>query len=181
MILIECNDKFSDWTVQKVFNNVADKYDLMNDVMSGGIHRYWKQRFIDKLDPLPGTRLLDVAGGTGDITFKFIDRLLTKQLSSPKAECEVTVCDFNANMLQVGQQRSDQLGYSNRARIEWVEGDAQKLPFGDNSFDAYTIAFGIRNVVDVQKALNEAYRVLKPGGIFTCLEFSKIQNPLLEG
>jgi ubiquinone/menaquinone biosynthesis C-methylase UbiE len=93
----------------------------------------------------------------------------------------VTVCDFSPNMLRVGQQRSDQLGYSKRARIEWVEGDAQQLPFADNSFDAYTIAFGIRNVIDVQKALTEAHRVLKPGGVFTCLEFSKMQNPLLEG
>lgn len=93
---------------------------------------------------------------------------------------EITVCDFNANMLRVGEERAKQLGYDKRAKINWIEGDAQNLPFEDNSFDAYTIAFGIRNVVDVNRALEESYRVLKPGGIFMCLEFSKVNNPLLE-
>ena len=97
------------------------------------------------------------------------------------ADCEVTVCDFSKEMLRVGRQRSRQLGYENKATIRWIEGDAQQLPFDDNQFDAYTIAFGIRNVVDIERALSEAYRVLKPGGIFMCLEFSRMQNPLLEG
>lgn len=93
---------------------------------------------------------------------------------------EITVCDFNANMLKVGQERAKQLGYNRKAKISWIEGDAQSLPFEDASFDAYTIAFGIRNVVDINKALTESFRVLKPGGIFMCLEFSKVNNPLLE-
>ena len=97
-----------------------------------------------------------------------------------KVDNEITVCDFNASMLKIGEKRSEQLGYNLRSKINWIEGDAQNLPFNSNSFDAYTIAFGIRNVVDINKALEESYRVLKPGGIFMCLEFSRVNNPLLE-
>jgi len=144
----------------------------MNDVMSLGIHRLWKDKFIKSLDPEPGCRLLDVAGGTGDIAFRFLKHL--------KRKGHVTVCDMNANMLEEGMRRANTLGFDDGSFISWKEGDAMNLPFQSNSFDAYSIAFGIRNVVDIPLAVREAYRVLKPGGVFTCLEFSKVTNPLLE-
>ena len=153
--------------VLSVFHNVADTYDLMNDVMSAGIHRVWKNHLMSKLDPGPSTQLLDVAVGTGDIAFRFQEHV--------GRECEggasVVVCDINRSMLEVGEARAKTLGYM--SGVSWVEGDGQALPFPDNSFDCYTIAFGIRNVVRVEEALAEAYRVLKPGGRFLCLEFSK--------
>ncbi|RWS06695.1 hypothetical protein B4U79_02587 [Dinothrombium tinctorium] len=164
--------------VTDVFSKVAQKYDLMNDVMSVGIHRLWKDRLIDTLDPMPGTRLLDVAGGTGDIAFRFVQRVKMKEGANPTSS--VVVCDINKQMLNVGKQRAEKLGFNTLEMMEWVEGDAQNLPFANNTFDAYTIAFGIRNVVDIQKALDESHRVLKPGGMFLCLEFSKVQNSLLE-
>ena len=170
--------------MQQVFSKVADSYDLMNDVMSAGVHRLWKQYFIQKLDPIPGSKLLDVAGGTGDISFRFIDHIRSRTRSSHVVPVtKVTVCDINAEMLSVGRQRADKLGYasSQSLDIDFQVGDAMDLnQFDDNQFDCYTIAFGIRNVVDIERALAEAYRVLKPGGVFTCLEFSKVQNPLLE-
>lgn len=147
--------------VRDVFDKVADGYDLMNDVMSIGVHRLWKNSLIDSLKPRGDMHLLDVAGGTGDIAFRFLD------------ECQggkVTVCDINAEMLRVGKDRATKRGYSDRA--EFICGDAQTLPVPDKSVDAYTIAFGIRNVTRVQDALDDAYRVLKPGGRLLVLEFS---------
>lgn len=166
--------------MHEVFSKVAAKYDLMNDVMSAGVHRLWKNYFIQKLNPMPGTQLLDVAGGTGDIAFRFIDHFRAREKSTSPSS--VTICDINENMLKVGEKRAAQQNYVNcdAMKINWVVGDAQHLPFADEQFDAYTIAFGIRNVVDVQQALNDAHRVLKPGGVFSCLEFSKVTNPLLE-
>lgn len=159
-----------------VFNSVADSYDLMNDVMSAGVHRVWKDHLLRTLDPGPDTKLLDVAGGTGDIAFRFLDHVGRAQLDQEGAS--VVVCDINKSMLEVGQERAEELGHTRG--ISWVEGDAMKLPFPDNSFDCYTIAFGMRNVVRVDEALSEAYRVLKPGGRFCCLEFSKVTTPGLD-
>lgn len=145
----------------------------MNDVMSMGIHRYWKKCFIEKLDPYPGTKLLDVAGGTGDIAFEF----LRYTAERGDTESSVIVCDINENMMKIGQKRTVEQKIDT-SRLNWVLGDALQLPFEDNSFDAYTIAFGIRNVVHVDQAVREALRVLKPGGVFLCLEFSRVENPL---
>lgn len=155
--------------VKGVFNSVATRYDIMNDVMSAGVHRVWKNSLINSLNPRPNMQLLDVAGGTGDIAFRFLEA---------SAGGTVTVCDINDEMLRVGTKRAEDKGYSDRA--EFVCGDAMRLPFPDRSMDAYTIAFGIRNVTDVFKALQEAYRVLKPGGKFFCLEFSPIVVPILQ-
>lgn len=153
--------------VNETFKNVAPKYDLMNDLMSLYIHRIWKDYFVCKLKPLPATKLIDVAGGTGDIAFRF--------LKCSDRDSTVTVCDINEHMIEEGKKR-----HSDQPRLEWVIGDALDLPFEDESFDAYTIAYGIRNVADIDKALEEAHRVLKPGGIFMCLEFSRFRNPILK-
>jgi len=157
-----------------VFHAVADSYDLMNDAMSAGVHRVWKDYFISQMDPGPTTKLLDVAGGTGDIAFRFMNKV-GKEALNTEGGASVVVCDINKSMLQVGESRASSLGHT--SGISWVEGDAQKLPFPDESFDCYTVAFGIRNVVRVDEALAEAYRVLKPGGRFMCLEFSKVTTP----
>jgi demethylmenaquinone methyltransferase / 2-methoxy-6-polyprenyl-1,4-benzoquinol methylase len=159
--------------VGRIFSSVAARYDVMNDLMSLGVHRVWKQALIDWLSPTPDTQLLDVAGGTGDIAFRFLDRVKPKATSA-----KVVVCDINPEMLAVGRERAKER--SDAARTEFVCGDAEKLPLPDASFDAYTIAFGIRNVTHIEKALSEAHRVLKPGGRFLCLEFSKVDNPMLE-
>lgn len=163
--------------VLSVFHKVADSYDLMNDAMSLGIHRVWKDLFLKRLDPGPRTKLLDVAGGTGDISFRFLDYVGQEALNRENG-ASVTVLDINKSMLTVGESRAQKLGYKNG--ISWVEGDAQELPFPDNSFDCYTVAFGIRNVVRIDLALREAYRVLKPGGRLMCLEFSKVTPQELE-
>ncbi|MBK0400007.1 bifunctional demethylmenaquinone methyltransferase/2-methoxy-6-polyprenyl-1,4-benzoquinol methylase UbiE [Limibaculum sp. M0105] len=155
--------------VHGVFSSVAARYDLMNDLMSAGVHRLWKDAMIDWLAPRPGMRLLDVAGGTGDISFRFLRRL--------KGEGEAVVCDMTEAMLREGARRAEAQGIHG---LDWVTGDAMKLPFPDRSFDAYTIAFGIRNVTRVEDALAEAYRVLKPGGRFLCLEFSQLPVPLMQ-
>ncbi|TNE37956.1 MAG: bifunctional demethylmenaquinone methyltransferase/2-methoxy-6-polyprenyl-1,4-benzoquinol methylase UbiE [Alphaproteobacteria bacterium] len=156
--------------VRGVFDSVAENYDLMNDLMSGGIHRLWKTAMIDWLMPRKGQHLLDVAGGTGDIAFRFLDRV--------KGEGRVTILDINHAMLSVGQDRAIDQG--RLENLEWVNGDAQRLPLEDKSVDAYTIAFGIRNVTDIPLALREARRVLKSGGRFLCLEFSRVEAPLLK-
>jgi len=158
--------------VREVFSSVAARYDLMNDVMSGGIHRIWKDAMVEWLNPQGGWRVLDVAGGTGDIAFRIGDLARSRG-----GEAEITVCDINADMLSEGRRRAEQKGESN---IAWVCGDAEKLPFPDAHFDAYTIAFGIRNVTHIEAALSEARRVLKPGGRFLCLEFSKVNVPGLD-
>ena len=155
--------------VRGVFTSVASKYDIMNDVMSGGVHRIWKAAMMDWLAPRPGQRLLDVAGGTGDIAFRFLKRA---------GHGAAVVLDLTESMLTQGRKRAEaeQLATS----LDWVVGDAMALPFADNSFDVYTISFGIRNVTRPADALTEAYRVLKPGGRLMVLEFSQLPNPLLQ-
>ena len=155
--------------VQSVFNSVAGKYDIMNDVMSMGIHRIWKEAMMDWLAPRPGQKLLDVAGGTGDISFKFLNRA---------GSGHATVLDITENMLIAGRNRAEADKMLNS--IDWVVGDAMALPFADNSFDVYTISFGIRNVTRPQEALNEAFRVLRPGGRLMVLEFNQIPVPLVQ-
>src|SRR5882762_6334908 len=156
--------------VRRVFDSVAPRYDLMNDLMSAGVHRLWKNGLVDVLNPRPGERLLDVAGGTGDIAF----RILRRQLERGGDRPDVTVCDINPAMLAVGRDRAADRGLLKG--LTWTTGDAETLPFPDRSFDGYTIAFGLRNVTDIDKALSEAHRVLKPGGRFYCLEFSKVTS-----
>ena len=163
--------------VGQVFSSVADHYDLMNDLMSGGLHRLWKRSLIDSLRPSPGLNYLDLAGGTGDIAF-LIQRAIER--SSKKIEDHsptITVCDINSDMLAVGEERAVDRGLLNK--ISWIEGDAENLPFDDACFDTCTIAFGIRNVNNMEKALSEIYRVLKPGGHFLCLEFSRLATGFL--
>ena len=155
--------------VRGVFGSVASKYDVMNDAMSFGIHRIWKDAMMDWLAPRPGQRLLDVAGGTGDISFRFLDRA---------GQGHATVLDLTEPMLVEGRKRAE--AASMAGSLDWVVGDAMALPFADNSFDVYTISFGIRNVTRPQEALNEAYRVLKPGGRLMVLEFSQIPNDLMQ-
>jgi len=166
-----------------VFHSVAGKYDLMNDVMSGGVHRLWKDEFVSTLNPHRAMKLLDVAGGTGDIAFRVLNRLdqLHKDNKETCADTfgHITCCDINQSMLDVGQDRAKGLGDRLSRHLTWKQGDAQNLPFEDESFHAYTIAFGIRNVVNIPQALREAHRVLKPGGRFLCLEFSHVDHPLL--
>lgn len=157
--------------VRDVFTNVASKYDLMNDLMSLGIHRYWKSSFVSHLPLKPHDRILDVAGGTGDIAFKILE-------SYPHLNLSVTVCDLTPEMLHVGGERALDRGLIRN--LDWACGNAEQLPFPDNSYDLYTISFGMRNVTHLSQALAEAYRVLKPGGRFVCLEFSKVQLPVLE-
>jgi demethylmenaquinone methyltransferase/2-methoxy-6-polyprenyl-1,4-benzoquinol methylase len=154
--------------VGAVFNSVARHYDLMNDLMSGGIHRLWKSAMLDWLNPRPDMLLLDVAGGTGDIAFRFLER----------GGGAVVVVDANREMLSVGRDRGVDLGLL--GGVSWVCGDAERLPVADASVDAFTIGFGIRNVTHVEAALAEARRVLKPGGRFLCLEFSRVSLPLLD-
>lgn len=155
--------------VLDVFDSVADRYDIMNDLMSGGIHRIWKNRFVSLMRPSASKSLLDVAGGTGDIAFRYRERAGSK--------AHITVCDINKEMLKVGKSRAIDRGYM--GGIKWVHGNAEKLPFDDNSFDLYSISFGLRNVPKIDDALEEAFRVLKPGGQFFCLEFSRVKNDVL--
>lgn len=153
--------------VQEVFSSVATKYDVMNDIMSAGIHRAWKRRFVELICQSSTEHLLDVGGGTGDIAARFLN----------KGGKLVTVVDINKHMLEQGQKK-----YKNThldKYITWQVEDAENLPFEDNSFSVYSISFCLRNVTNTQKALQEAYRVLKPGGRFFCLEFSKVNNSLL--
>ena len=155
--------------VQGVFSSVASRYDLMNDVMSGGVHRLWKDAMMDWLAPRPGQRLLDVAGGTGDIAFRFLKRA---------GHAHATVLDLTEDMLVEGRKRAEAARLDDS--LDWIVGDAMALPFDDASFDVYTISFGIRNVTRPQDALNEAFRVLKPGGRLMVLEFSQIPNEGLQ-
>lgn len=155
--------------VRDLFSDVSSKYDVMNDVMSGGIHRLWKEAMMDWLAPRPGQRLLDVAGGTGDVSFKFLKRA---------GHGHATVCDLTEGMLVAGRKRAEAAKLADS--LDWVVGDAMDLPFPDASFDVYTISFGIRNVTRPQDALAEAYRVLRPGGRLMVLEFSQLPNPMMQ-
>lgn len=149
--------------VGEVFSSVADSYDRMNDLMSGGLHRLWKDRFVRRVRPRDGEEMLDMAGGTGDVAFRLA-----------RAGALVTAADINPEMLAVGVQRAADRGVT---EIVWREENAERLSFADKSFDAYTIAFGIRNVTDIPAALAEAHRVLRYGGRFFCLEFSTVEWP----
>jgi len=149
--------------VGAVFSSVAKRYDVMNDLMSGGMHRLWKDRFVNRVKPRHGERILDVAGGTGDIAFRMARR-----------GAEVIVSDINPDMLEVGKERAAKRGLTG---LGWAVENAEKLSFADNCFDAYTIVFGIRNVTDIPAALSEAHRVLKRGGRFFCMEFSSSDWP----
>jgi demethylmenaquinone methyltransferase/2-methoxy-6-polyprenyl-1,4-benzoquinol methylase len=153
--------------VRQVFDSVAGRYDLMNDLMSLGIHRLWKDALMDWIAPRPDLALLDVAGGTGDIAFRYRAR----------GGGPVTVCDINEAMLTVGRERAAEKGIDG---LTWIVGNAEILPVESASVDLYTIAFGLRNVTDIDAALHEAKRVLKPGGRFLCLEFSRLAIPALD-
>ncbi|PSR93597.1 2-methoxy-6-polyprenyl-1,4-benzoquinol methylase [Actinidia chinensis var. chinensis] len=174
--------------VGNVFSSVASNYDLMNDVMSAGLHRLWKDRLVSKLNPFPGMRHLDVAGGTGDVAFRILEtinsvdhRALQDVLEDNLHEdTQIYVCDINPNMLNVGKKRAQERGLENHQSLVWVEGDAEALSFEDDSMDGYTIAFGIRNVTHIEKVLAEAHRVLKSGGRFLCLELSHVEVPVFK-
>ncbi len=159
--------------VDDVFHRVARRYDVMNDLMSGGLHRLWKDALVSRLAPPRSGRrpyrVLDMAGGTGDIGFRIVER--------SAGHAKVTVADINTSMLQVGRERAEARGV---AGVEFVEANAEQLPFASSHFDAYTIAFGIRNVPRIDVALAEAFRVLKPGGRFLCLEFSAVEAPIVD-
>ncbi len=148
--------------VGEVFSSVARRYDLMNDLMSGGLHRLWKDRFVARVKPRPGERILDMAGGTGDVAFRMARR-----------GARVTVSDINADMLEAGRKRAE----ARSLDLKWKVENAEALTFADGTFDAYTIVFGIRNVTRIPDALKEAHRVLKRGGRFYCMEFSRSDWP----
>jgi demethylmenaquinone methyltransferase / 2-methoxy-6-polyprenyl-1,4-benzoquinol methylase len=152
--------------VNSVFKKVHKKYDLMNDIMSFGIHRLWKEKFINWMNPISDSKLIDVASGTGDIAKLFSE----KNNNLP----EITCVEPNIGMIEEGKKNLKKFN-----NIKWIKAQAEKLPVRDNTFDFYTISYGIRNVTDINKTLNEAFRVLKPGGRFMCLEFSKIDNEML--
>lgn len=158
--------------VNHVFSRVAKDYDLMNDLMSGGMHRVWKNQLINSLAPRKTSPLnhLDVAGGTGDITFRLLEKTSN--------QAQATILDISREMLEVGRERAIERGFEHQ--IKFIEGNAETLPFKEKSYDSYTIAFGIRNVPDIAAALSEAYRILKPGGRFLCLEFSQVTIPGLD-
>ena len=148
---------------KEVFDKVASKYDIMNDIMSLGAHRYWKELLIDWLSPKKEMHIIDVAGGTGDVARRFLKRV--------KGKGKATVCDPNEFMVEEGKKN-----HNFKDKIEWIVASAEDLPFKENTFDAYLVSFGVRNFSNIEKSLSEAYRVLKPGGKFYCLEFSKAEN-----
>ena len=163
---MKTNQKNSERHVTKIFQDVFDQYDLMNDLMSLGVHRLWKKKFINWLNPQENTTLIDVASGTGDIAQLYLDKTNYKG--------EVYCLDENKGMLDLNKKK-----LSKKDNIKWFCNNAEQLPFENNYFDYYTISFGIRNIENIDKALQEAYRVLKPGGRFLCLEFSKVENEIL--
>jgi demethylmenaquinone methyltransferase/2-methoxy-6-polyprenyl-1,4-benzoquinol methylase len=158
--------------VNEVFHKVARRYDVMNDLMSAGLHRLWKDGMVAWLNPprRDGWRVLDVAGGTGDVAFRIVE--------ASHRHAHATVLDINGSMLGVGRERAEKRGLA--GNVDFIEANAESLPFADETFDAYTIAFGIRNVPRIDVALAEAFRVLKPGGRLLCLEFSEVEMPLLD-
>ena len=153
--------------VGEVFSSVAPSYDLMNDVMSAGIHRLWKDALMDWMAPRPTQKLVDLAGGTGDIALRFLRR----------GGGSAHIVDINPDMLAAGKKRRDLVAYADQ--LAWTQASAEDLPIEDNSVDRVTIAFGLRNVTNREAALSQAYRILKPGGRFCCLEFSHVDNPAL--
>lgn len=155
--------------VENLFTRVAPRYDLMNDVMSGGLHRLWKDSLIRQIGPRPHWNYLDLAGGTGDIAFRI------REKTGPGAD--ITISDLTESMLEEGRKRAIDKGWLND--FKWVQANAEELPFQDDSYDVVTISFGLRNVPRIDQALREAYRVLRKGGAFYCLEFSTIDNPVL--
>jgi len=163
---MKTHHKNSERVVTKVFEDVFEKYDLMNDIMSLGIHRLWKKKFIDWLNPQKNTKLIDVASGTGDIAKLYLDKINYRG--------HVCCVDENEGMLNLSKKKFKQTN-----NIKWFCNNAEKLPFKNNSFDYYTISFGMRNVENINNTLGEAYRILKPGGRFLCLEFSKVKNEFL--
>ena len=166
--------------VRAVFDSVAERYDLMNDLMSAGIHRLWKDEMAAWLNPRPGQRLIDVAGGTGDVARRALSRMQAAGGGPAEAPAAggVVVCDANPRMLDIGRARAIDDGVL--GGIDWLCADAEALPFADRSFDLYTIAFGLRNVTRIERALAEARRVLRPGGRFLCLEFAPSVAPVLQ-
>ena len=163
---MKSSQKKSERLVTKVFQDVFDKYDVMNDLMSLGIHRLWKKNFIDWLNPQKNTKLIDVASGTGDIAKLYLNRTNYKG--------SVYCVDENKGMLDLNKKK-----LKKNPRVKWFCSNAENLPFKNNYFDYYTISFGIRNIDNINNALKEAYRILKPGGRFLCLEFSKVENEIL--
>ena len=163
---MKTNQKNSERLVAKIFQDVFDKYDLMNDFMSLGVHRLWKKNFINWLNPQENTTLIDVASGTGDIAKLYLDKTNYKGC--------VYCVDENKGMLDLNKKK-----LKNNSQVKWFCSNAEKLPFKKNYFDYYTISFGIRNINNINNALKEAYRILKPGGRFLCLEFSKVENKIL--
>ncbi len=164
---MKIDNKKSERLVTKVFQDVFDKYDLMNDIMSLGIHRVWKKKFIDILNPQKGKKLVDVASGTGDIVKIYLNEINNMG--------QVYCVDENQGMLDLNKNK-----FNKNKNIKWFCSNAEKLPFKNDYFDYYTISFGIRNISNIENALDEAYRVLKPGGRFLCLEFSKVKNEILK-
>lgn len=160
-----------DARVRGVFSSVADNYDLMNDLMSGGLHRLWKDKLVAMMRPKAGQKILDVAGGTGDVALRLAART--------DGAAHITVCDINPDMLRCGRAKAIDRGWLGEDNIAWTEGNAEALPFADNSMDTVCIAFGLRNVTHIDDALSEFERVLRPGGRFFCLEFSPGVAPLL--
>jgi demethylmenaquinone methyltransferase/2-methoxy-6-polyprenyl-1,4-benzoquinol methylase len=167
---VDSNKKTS--LVFDVFKSVANKYDLMNDFMSFGIHHFWKKEFVSKVKDLSG-KIIDVAGGTGDISFR-----LHKKAKEQSLKTDITICDINQHMLNIAEQKA--IDSNILSGLKFHSADAENMPFQDNSFDYYLISFGIRNVTNIEKALSEAYRILKPGGKFLCLEFSQVNNIMLQ-
>ena len=163
---MKTNQKNSERLVTKIFQDVFDNYDLMNDLMSLGVHRIWKKNFINWLNPQENTTLIDVASGTGDIAKLYLNKTNHKG--------SVYCVDENKGMLELNKKKLEK-----NSRVKWFCNNAEKLPFKKNFFDYYTISFGIRNISNINNALEEAYRVLKPGGRFLCLEFSKVENKIL--
>ncbi|RZO49925.1 MAG: bifunctional demethylmenaquinone methyltransferase/2-methoxy-6-polyprenyl-1,4-benzoquinol methylase UbiE [Candidatus Pelagibacterales bacterium] len=163
---MKTHHKNTERLVTKVFQDVFDKYDLMNDLMSFGIHRFWKKNFINWLNPQQNTTLIDMASGTGDVAKLYLDKV--------NFNGQVYCVDENKEMLNLNRKKLNE-----NKNVKWLCGNAEKLPFKNNYFDYYTISFGIRNISNINKALQEAYRVLKPGGRFLCLEFSKVENEIL--
>ena len=169
--------------VKGVFSSVASSYDVMNDAMSFGVHRLWKDTFVSQLNPgqknqsAPGVRCIDVAGGTCDIALRILDH--ARETHADRT-LRVDVVDINPQMLDEGRKRVRKTMYWNTPQIDFHEGNAQEMTtFEDNTFDLYTIAFGIRNCTDIPAVLQQAHRVLKPGGVFACLEFSRVEQPVL--